>query len=137
MNDSQTPANPVQGSENGTTPPASGDFLSSIMGMLGGGGSGASSGGDTPPISGKGGSDPISAIAGAVGSIFTFANTAQSGKNNRDSAIAESRSFKTWFSTTNLGTPTMAQSNKVPIIILGSIFLLVTVFVIVKMPKTS
>lgn len=113
---------------------SAGNPLQGILGMFGGG---ANAGAATEGASsiGKGGADPVSAIANAVGSIFGFANTAQAGKNNRNSAIYDSRSFKWFYNSDTIGTPTAATPNYVGLYIIGAIVLLLFLLLIFKRPQ--
>lgn len=112
--------------------------LQGILGMFGVGGSGASTAENAAGSAAgaaKGGADPVSAIANAVGSIFGFANTVQTGKNNRNQAVYDSRSFKWFYNTNTIGTPTAATPNYIGLYILGGIVLLVFLLLIFKRPQ--
>ena len=80
----------------------------------GGGGADAGSGGSAPKVTV--GADPISAIAGAIGSIFSFA---QSGKDRKAAKEADKRKLQM-----SLLAEDDKKTNWLPIVLIGGILLI-------------
>ena len=92
-----------------------GGFMEKISGLFGGGGGGSTSGGTSAPEITVG-ADPVSAIAGAIGSIFSFAGVkaeakaqAEADKNRLISGLLADDDKKT---------------NWLPIVIIGGVLVL-------------
>tara|TARA_R110000868_G_scaffold147305_5_gene368722 strand:+ start:1103 stop:1855 length:753 start_codon:yes stop_codon:yes gene_type:complete len=129
-----------------------GAFLSSLTGILGGGASGgASGGGGSGGASSRGssgsvpatqvtvGSDPVSAIAGAIGSIFSFAGSKTAQKTEREKSKSEKDIQRLALAQQILGAknsqqpPTgMSGGTKATIIILGLLAVGTTVYFVMK-----
>jgi len=126
-----------------------GAFLSSLAGSLGGGASsgGASSGsasgggasGSVPTPQVTVGADPISAIAGAIGSIFSFAGSKTAQKTEREKSKSEKDTQRLALAQQILGAknsqqpPTgMSGGTKATLIILGLLAVGTTVFFVMK-----
>jgi fructose-1,6-bisphosphatase/sedoheptulose 1,7-bisphosphatase-like protein len=93
-----------------------GDVMDKLKGLFnkGGGGADAGSGGSAPKVTV--GADPISAIAGAIGSIFSFA---QSGKDRKAAKEADKRKLQVAL----LGGDDK-KTNWLPIVLIGGILLI-------------
>lgn len=120
-----------------------GAFLSSLTGSLGGGASsGSASGGasgSVPAPQVTVGSDPVSAIAGAIGSIFSFAGSKTAQKTEREKSKSEKDIQRLALAQQILGAknsqqpPTgMSGGTKATIIILGLLAVGTTVFFVMK-----
>lgn len=129
-----------------------GAFLSSLTGILGGGASGGASGGGASSGASSGGSsgsvpatqvtvgaDPVSAIAGAIGSIFSFAGSKTAQKTEREKSKSEKDIQRLALAQQILGAknsqqpPTgMSGGTKATIIILGLLAVGTTVYFVMK-----
>lgn len=121
-----------------------GAFLSSLTGSLGGGASsggasgvGGSGGVPTPQVTV--GADPVSAIAGAIGSIFSFAGSKTAQKTEREKSKSEKDIQRLALAQQILGAknsqqpPTgMSGGTKATLIILGLLAVGTTVFFVMK-----
>jgi len=94
-----------------------GSFMNKLQGLFnkGGGGADASSGGGSAPKVTVG-ADPISAIAGAIGSIFSFA---QSGKDRKAAKESDKRKLQM-----SLLADDDKKTNWLPIVLIGGILLI-------------
>jgi hypothetical protein len=121
-----------------------GAFLSSLTGSLGGGASsggasgvGGSGGVPTPQVTV--GADPVSAIAGAIGSIFSFAGSKTAQKTEREKSKSEKDIQRLALAQQILGAknsqqpPTgMSGGTKATLIILGLLAVGTTVYFVMK-----
>ena len=123
-----------------------GAFLSSLVGGFSGGASGGASGsasggasGSVPATQVTVGSDPVSAIAGAIGSIFSFAGSKTAQKTEREKSKSEKDIQRLALAQQILGAknsqqpPTgMSGGTKATIIILGLLAVGTTVYFVMK-----
>ena len=135
--------------EDGKSGGGFGAFLSSLAGGFGGGASGGASGGVGGSGSGASGSvpatqvtvgaDPVSAIAGAIGSIFSFAGSKTAQKTEREKSKSEKDTQRLALAQQILGAknsqqpPTgMSGGTKATLIILGLLAVGTTVYFVMK-----
>ena len=93
---------------------ADGALMGKLQGLFGGGGSGGD-GSSAPKVTV--GADPISAIAGAIGSVFSFA---KAGKDAKSAKEADKRKLQMAL----LGEDGSKKTNWLPIVLIGGILLI-------------